>query len=91
MIFKYGFVHCDAHPGNILVRRKPQPQKKNEHVHYPQTPALLSPDDYQIVLLDHGLYRHLDQEFIHDFSKFWVSLIKLDKKNLLKDAQKLNI
>ncbi len=21
MIFKYGFVHCDAHPGNILVRK----------------------------------------------------------------------
>lgn len=22
MIFKYGFVHCDAHPGNILIRPK---------------------------------------------------------------------
>lgn len=22
MIFKYGFVHCDAHPGNILIRKK---------------------------------------------------------------------
>ena len=21
MIFKYGFVHCDAHPGNILVAK----------------------------------------------------------------------
>ncbi len=21
MIFKYGFIHCDAHPGNILVRK----------------------------------------------------------------------
>lgn len=24
MIFKYGYVHCDAHPGNLLVRRKRQ-------------------------------------------------------------------
>lgn len=44
MIFKHGFIHCDAHPGNILVRRKPK--NKNQ---------------YQIVLLDHGLYRVLDK------------------------------
>ena len=23
MIFKYGWVHCDPHPGNILVRKPP--------------------------------------------------------------------
>ena len=22
MIFKFGYVHCDAHPGNMFVRRK---------------------------------------------------------------------
>ena len=21
MIFKYGYVHCDPHPGNVLVRK----------------------------------------------------------------------
>ncbi|KAM3134993.1 hypothetical protein pb186bvf_012817 [Paramecium bursaria] len=26
MIFQYGHVHCDAHPGNILIRRKPKLQ-----------------------------------------------------------------
>lgn len=74
MIFKHGFVHCDAHPGNILVRRHPRYK-----------------DDYQIVLLDHGLYRSLDQQFIQDFSKFWLSLIRFDKKELIKNAEKLNV
>jgi aarF domain-containing kinase len=46
MIFKYGFVHCDAHPGNIFIRRKPKSRNNNS-------------EDYQIVLLDHGLYRTL--------------------------------
>ncbi len=74
MIFKHGFVHCDAHPGNILVRLKPR-----------------NKDNFDIVLLDHGLYRTLDKQFIEDFSKFWISLIKFDKKNLLLNAKKLNI
>jgi len=74
MIFKHGFVHCDAHPGNILVRRKPKTR-----------------DDFQIVLLDHGLYRTLEPQFIKDFSSFWVSLIKFDKNNLKINAEKLNI
>ena len=41
--FISGFVHCDPHPGNILVRAvnsKPQ-----------------------IVLLDHGQYRELSEDF----------------------------
>lgn len=45
MIFKHGFVHCDAHPGNILIRKHPRGYDPKQH--------------YQIVLLDHGLYRNL--------------------------------
>ena len=74
MIFKYGFVHCDAHPGNILVRKNPR-----------------SPKDFQIVLLDHGLYRSFSQEFITNFSELWLSLIKQDSKSLKKSAAKLNV
>ena len=45
MIFKNGFVHCDAHPGNIMVRKS-----KIHGADY----------NFQIVLLDHGLYRKVD-------------------------------
>lgn len=70
MVFSIGFVHCDPHPGNALVRRTPPPP--------PYVPRfwLTSPlerlvhwmvsffrskrtSSYQVVLLDHGLYREL--------------------------------
>jgi aarF domain-containing kinase len=37
MIFTNGFVHCDPHPGNLLIN--PLPNK----------------NDFEIVLLDHGI------------------------------------
>jgi aarF domain-containing kinase len=40
MIFKNGFVHCDPHPGNILIN--PICDKTNE---------------FEIILLDHGIYQ----------------------------------
>ena len=40
MIFSKGFVHCDPHPGNVLVRKKAGSQTNG----------------VEIVLLDHGLY-----------------------------------
>ena len=41
MIYVHGFVHCDPHPGNLMVRQDPDnPQRK-----------------FQVVVLDHGMYR----------------------------------
>lgn len=44
MIFQCGFVHCDPHPGNILVRCPGARDGEG------------TGDGVQIVLLDHGLY-----------------------------------
>ena len=48
MIFKNGFVHCDPHPGNVLInpiKNGNSKQSKNQ--------------EFEIVLLDHGLYQVL--------------------------------
>ena len=47
MIFDWGDVHCDPHPANMLVRAAPQGAGCS----------------WQLVLLDHGLYRSLPDDF----------------------------
>ena len=62
MIFKHGFVHCDAHPGNIFVR-------KNEKIN----------GGFEIVLLDHGMYRKLDPYFLKNFSHLWIAMLEMNE------------
>ena len=49
MIFQQGFVHCDPHPGNILMCCTTSPNHQTKHL--------------QITLLDHGLYK-VSQAFL---------------------------
>ncbi|XP_054944628.1 aarF domain-containing protein kinase 1 isoform X2 [Physeter macrocephalus] len=71
MIFVNGFVHCDPHPGNVLVRKCPGTGK------------------VEIVLLDHGLYQVLTEEFRLDYCHLWQSLIWTDMKSVKKYSQRL--
>ncbi|KAK9767091.1 hypothetical protein K7432_003358 [Basidiobolus ranarum] len=66
MIFIQGWVHCDPHPGNIFIRTKP----KNSR----------SPRNFEIVLLDHGLYRPLSREFRLNYAHLWSGLISRDEE-----------
>ena len=67
-MFLWGWVHCDPHPGNIFIRRKPSGKP-------------------ELVLIDHGLYVHLQPEFRHQYSLFWKSLMTFDNKTVGKIAQ----
>lgn len=71
MIFVKGFVHCDPHPGNVLVRKHPDT------------------GEAQIVLLDHGLYQVLTEDFRLDYCRLWQSLIWADMKKVKKYSQRL--
>ncbi|XP_049755436.1 aarF domain-containing protein kinase 1 isoform X1 [Elephas maximus indicus] len=71
MIFVNGFVHCDPHPGNVLVRKHPGTGKA------------------EVILLDHGLYQVLTEEFRLDYCHLWQSLIWTDMKKVKEYSQRL--
>ncbi|CAJ0922603.1 13948_t:CDS:10 [Entrophospora sp. SA101] len=56
------FVHADPHPGNVFVRPHPLKGGKN----------------YQIVLIDHGLYVEESASFRQQYCLFWKSLFLMD-------------
>jgi aarF domain-containing kinase len=78
MIFKHRFLHCDPHAGNLLV------QKRNRKWY-----NLIDRRNFNIVVLDHGLYRELNKEFIKDYAKFWTSIINHDEKLINRYAYKI--
>ncbi|KAF9290364.1 hypothetical protein BGZ68_007276 [Mortierella alpina] len=75
MIYKDGFLHCDPHPGNVMIR--PKPAKSPSH------------RNFEIILLDHGLYRELSQEFRLDYAKLWTAVIASDEEEIKRRALKL--
>lgn len=71
MIFRHGHVHCDPHPGNILVKNTDK--------------------GVQIVLLDHGLYTHLSNEFRSNYSNLWLALIQANMESIKRYATDLGV
>ena len=71
MIFAEGHVHCDPHPGNILIRE------------YNGKP--------QVILLDHGFYRYISDDFRNDFCRMWHALVTLDYPTVKTIADKMGL
>lgn len=74
MIFLHGFVHCDAHPGNMMVRSNPA-----------------KPDEPQIVLLDHGFYATLREDFRKDFCRLFLALTSFDNATVKQISDKMGM
>jgi len=61
MLYLHGFFHADPHGGNVLI----QPAQKGSR----------SPFNFEVVLLDHGLYFDIDQDLRTNYARFWLSLL----------------
>ncbi|EPQ30183.1 uncharacterized protein PFL1_02299 [Pseudozyma flocculosa PF-1] len=65
-IFQHGFVQADGHPSNVLVRKHPN-GKRGQH---------------QIVLIDHGLYVELSEDFRRKYAQLWKAIFTFDLHTL---------
>lgn len=72
MIFQSGApLHCDPHGGNIAIRANPSRR-------YPY--------NFDLILFDHGLYRHPEDKMRRDYAKLWLAVIEGDEKKMRKYA-----
>ncbi|VFQ81156.1 unnamed protein product [Cuscuta campestris] len=78
MMFKHGFVHCDPHAANMLVRPMPSSQK-----------TFFGKRKPQLVLLDHGLYKELDFPTRTNYAALWKALVNSDAKGIKENSIKL--
>ncbi|KAG1734597.1 ABC1 family-domain-containing protein [Suillus lakei] len=67
-MFDWGFVHCDPHPGNIIIRARPGSSSSSK-------PVLCDP---QLVLLDHGLYVTIRPTVKRQYASLWRALLISD-------------
>ncbi|TFK26455.1 atypical/ABC1/ABC1-B protein kinase [Coprinopsis marcescibilis] len=75
MVFRTGWFHADPHPGNLLIRPSPVSSR--------------SPYNFEIVLLDHGLYFDLDPELRVNYCRLWLSLIEKASPEVVAERKRL--
>ncbi|OMO94990.1 hypothetical protein CCACVL1_05658 [Corchorus capsularis] len=78
MMFKHGFVHCDPHAANLLVR--PLPSGKT---------SIFGKKKPQLILLDHGLYKELDFSTRFSYASLWRALVFADPNGIKENSVKL--
>ena len=70
-MFLSGFIHCDPHQSNVLLRAK---NGKPE-----------------VVLVDHGLYKQVDDTFRIKYAELWRSLMMADLEGIKSSCASLGV
>ncbi|CAN0909724.1 Putative ABC1 protein At2g40090 [Linum grandiflorum] len=78
MMFRHGFVHCDPHAANLIIRPMPSSARN-----------ILGKRKPQLVLLDHGLYKELDFATRFNYASLWKALVFADAKSIKENCVKL--
>ncbi|XP_015080214.1 putative ABC1 protein At2g40090 [Solanum pennellii] len=78
MMFKHGFVHCDPHAANLLVRPSPSGRR-----------SIFGRRKPQLILLDHGLYKELDYNTRINYAALWKALVYSDADGIKENCVKL--
>ncbi|PPR92730.1 hypothetical protein GOBAR_AA27933 [Gossypium barbadense] len=78
MMFKHGFVHCDPHAANLLVRPLPSGKRR-----------IFGKKKPQLILLDHGLYKELDFSTRFSYASLWRALVFSDANGIKEHSVKL--
>lgn len=75
MIFQSGApLHCDPHGGNMAIKHNPNRR-------YPY--------NFDLILYDHGLYRHPDDKIRRNYAKLWLAVIDGDIPRMKKYAHEV--
>ena len=76
MIFRFGDIHADPHAANMLIRKCSSGSNRKQK--------------WELVLLDHGLYRRLDDAFRLEYAALWRSLIFADVPGIERSSRAMN-
>lgn len=74
-LFVKGYVHCDPHPGNVFVVRNPNKWFNST----------------EIVILDHGLYHTIDDEFRVKYCELWKAIVNRNDAEMKRVAKSLGV
>ena len=90
MIFDDGYVHCDPHPGNVLVNKGISGGTEIvllDHGLYTQ----LNNKFRSVHSLYCTLYTQLNNKFRYDYADFWLAIINRDVEAIKTSADKLGV